>query len=454
MPHIVFINPPSPFLMNDRGAPPLGILHIAAECDAMDMIVSLWDMTGDPTLAQALVQQDDYDISLPRQILAGVVQSYAEQDMPVDLFAITATSAQYSMAKRLLAVIRQDHPTIPVAIGGPHVSTLPNLAIDDGFDLVVTGEADHDFPRYIAQYGHEAGRPMILNCKAPTDLDALRVPLRELVDLPSYCANLTVGDGLTTTIIASRGCPWQCAYCVRTLGDKARVYRVRSPESVLAEMDSLYHDYGIARFVFVDDVFGLKKPWLIKFCELLEHRPYIWRCNIRSNYLYYDVLPRMYQAGCRCISFGFESADDRVLEQISKNSVELNARAIQACHDAGIHVKAYCIWGFRDDDRRSADALKEFVTTYQPDSLQLSTLIPLPGTPLFREAIELGWLPDYDQLYHSGVDGRGGMLRLPWQTDETFALRDELLEWLSTYNQSRAEHTAPWCVNKLSASTL
>jgi anaerobic magnesium-protoporphyrin IX monomethyl ester cyclase len=450
MTHVCFINPPSPFLTSDRGAPPLGILHLAAQLRANDMDASLWDLTGDPELAQALVSDDAKRFSIPGTILRYAIEAYAEQDMPVDLFAITAVSAQYSSALKLLKMLKEGYPRIPVAIGGSHVSTLPYQAIDDGFDLVVAGEADLDFPKYLKTWDLAPGDRMVMNCTAPSDLDALELPARDLIDLGSYCANLTVGEGLSTTVHSSRGCPFTCAYCVRELGDKARIYRVRNPMLLLAELDHLASEYGIKRFVFTDDIFGLKKPWLKEFCELLQGRDYIWRCNIRANTLYHDMLPDMYKAGCRVISFGFESADERVLLAISKNSVEKNEAAVKACHDAGIAVKSYMIWGFKDDDRRSAEALKAFVQTNQPDSCQIASLIPLPGTPLYREAIEGGWLPDYDQLYHNGVDGKGGMIRLPWQTDETFELRDHLLEWLADYNKEMQRLTAPWCQNKLS----
>jgi radical SAM superfamily enzyme YgiQ (UPF0313 family) len=221
---------------------------------------------------------------------------------------------------------------------------------------------------------------------------------------------------------------------------------------VLAELDSLADEYGIKRFVFTDDIFGLRKQWLADFCDVLSTRDYIWRCNIRANTLHHHLLPDMYRAGCRVISFGFESADERVLSAISKNSVEKNALAIKACHDAGIHVKSYFIWGFEDDDERSAEALKAFVLEHQPDECQVATLIPLPGTPLYRKAILDGWLPDYTQLYHNGVDGKGGMLRLPWQNDTTFELRDELLAFMQHYNQVNRATIPPWCPNKLSGS--
>jgi anaerobic magnesium-protoporphyrin IX monomethyl ester cyclase len=212
--HVCWVNPPSPFLVNDRGAPPLGLLHLAAECRERGIEGSMWDMTGDTHLAQALASDVPMAFAVPRTVLRYALESFAEQDNPVDLFAITATSAQYESARRLKNIINADWPKIPVVIGGSHISTLPNMAVDDGFDMVVVGEADLDFPAHLERYHVKPGSPFILRCTAPQDLDGLQLPARDLVDLQSYCAGLSVGDGLSTTVHASRGCPFTCAYCV------------------------------------------------------------------------------------------------------------------------------------------------------------------------------------------------------------------------------------------------
>lgn len=435
--HVCFVNPPSPFLVNDRGAPPLGVLHLAAELDAKGFDVSLWDMTGDARIAAALSSKDPESLDIVAYTLGGVIEAYFEQDNPVDLFAITATSAQYDSAVRLMRMINLHHPKIPVAIGGSHVSTLPQMAINDGFDLVVSGEADLDFPKHLENYHVKRGEPFILRATAPSDLDALAFPARQLVDLKSYCAGLSVGAGLSTTVHASRGCPFTCAYCVRELGDKARLYRPRSPESVLAELDHLDDQYGISRFVFTDDIFGLRKHWLADFCDLLRQRTYVLRCNIRANTLHHHLLPQLYRAGMRVISFGFESADEAILASISKNSIELNEKAIKSCHDAGIEVKSYFIFGFEGDSQKTADALKAFIEKNRPDSAQVAWLIPLPGTPMYRQAILEGWLPDYNKLYHNGRDYRGGMSRLPWHDDTTAEIYEDLVRWTEAFYAKR-----------------
>ena len=443
--HVVFVNCPSPFLVSDKGAPALGVLHLAAECASRGMVANHLDLTGDRAVADYFANRQYQGVDWFHADLQWMLEEMAESSgEDVSLFAITATSAQYQSAVDLKNIIKRVRPRMPVAIGGSHVSTLPNMAIDDGFDLVAIGEADIDFPAHLEQYHVEAGKPFVLTCKAPTDLDRLQVPARGLVDLKSYCGNLGLGEGLTTTVHFSRGCPFACAYCVRSLGDKARVLRVRAPELCLAELDDLKDEYGISRFVATDDIFAIKRSWLEGFCDYLRGRDYHFRVNCRANTLHFDLLPAMRRAGVEIISFGFESGDERVLAAISKNSTEKNETAIKACHDAGIAVKAYLIFGFAEDDEASAEATKRFIETAQPDSAQIAWLIPLPGTPIHRNAILGGWLPDYTALYHNGKDHRGGMSKLPWHTDRTADIYEELVQWVENfYGQPQPEIQCP-----------
>jgi radical SAM superfamily enzyme YgiQ (UPF0313 family) len=423
---IIFINPCSPFLMSDKGAPPLGILTLAAEVRAAGYDVALWDLTGDEVLARQFGHSvEDFlsngYITLPEWI----------KDQPDDtIFGITCTSAQYASALNIHMSLQWTNPHWRVILGGPHASALPHECFNDQFFTVFSGEADAALVDWL---NGGAGFKGIVHCKAPRDLDVLPLPARDLVDLPSYCSNMTVGDGFSSTCLHSRGCVFACRYCVRTLGDAARLLRVRSVPLILSEVHALDDQYSLRRWVTVDDIWGVKRSWLEEFCGVFADEPYHFRVNMRANTLHYDLLPSMKRAGVDVVSFGFESGDERVLSAISKNNVEANTKAVHACHDAGIAVKAYLIFGFAEDDAASVEATLKWVEQVRPDSCQASWLIPLPGTPIYQQAIERGWTPLYHELYHLGRDKRGSMNRLPWHTDETAELYEGLCEWLEGF---------------------
>jgi anaerobic magnesium-protoporphyrin IX monomethyl ester cyclase len=124
-----------------------------------------------------------------------------------DIIALSVTSAQYDSARNLLLALKwQFGASLRVIIGGSHASALPEQVLEDGFDAVFAGEAD----TALVDWLHAgAGFKGIIHCKAPRDLDALPVPARDLVNLQSYCANLSTGKGeWATTVHMSRGCPY------------------------------------------------------------------------------------------------------------------------------------------------------------------------------------------------------------------------------------------------------
>lgn len=426
-PRVIFVNVPSPFLVSDRGAPPLGILWLAAEVRQAGYDVQVWDQTGDRHLAKQFGCEADVFIGRGNFSLP----AWIEHSPDDTVFGLTCTSAQYHAARNLLTALKWTNPHWTVIIGGSHASALPHDAINDGFDAVFAGEADMAMVDWL---NGGAGFKGIIHCKAPRDLDVLPMPARELVDVSSYCANLTTREGVwATTVHLSRGCPFDCAYCDRQLGDAARLLRVRAIHHVWHEIVNLDATYGLRHFVATDDVFGIKRDWLSQFCQVFRGNRFHFRVNMRANTIHTDLLPAMKHAGIDVISFGFESGSEQVLSAISKNSVELNTKAVQACHDAGISVKAYLIFGFAEDDQSSVDATIRWIEQAHPDSVQVSWLVPLPGTPLYTQAITQGWQPAYHELYHLGRDKRGSMNRLPWHQDETAEQYEDLCEWLEGF---------------------
>lgn len=425
---LIFVNSPSPFLLSDRGAPALGSLYLAAEVRASGAAeVAYVDLTGNALAAGQLGCEASTFLN---NGLYWVPELMPMIDRSRDIIALSVTSAQYGSARNLLLCLKWEFGSdLQVIIGGPHASALPQECLQDGFDTVFVGEADHVLPRWI----REGCPPGVLHASAPQDLDVLPLPARDLVDLSSYCSNLTVGEGFSSTLMMSRGCPYSCRYCVRTLGDAARQLRVRSVTNILDELHELECTYGLKRFVAVDDLWGIKRVWVEDFCRVFAKESYHFRVNMRANVLHHDLLPAMKRAGIDCISFGFESGDQRILDAISKNTVELNTKAVELCHDHGINVKSYLIFGFEGDDRQSMEATMRWIEAAHPDSAQIATLVPLPGTPIYSNAINRGWVPHYEQLYHNGSQGKGGDQMLPWWTDETLVLRDELLAWIEAY---------------------
>lgn len=153
---------------------------------------------------------------------------------------------------------------------------------------------------------------------AITDLDRLPIPDRSLVDYETY--NKYIGQSLfknCITLLASRGCPFNCAYCHK-IWPKKQVGR--SADNMFSEV-RLYYDMGIRRFVFLDDVFNLNVKNTTRFFELIiDHRMDLrLSLCIRGDILTKEYIDLMMEAGTIRIAMALETASPRLQKLIGKN---------------------------------------------------------------------------------------------------------------------------------------
>ncbi|NLI76247.1 MAG: B12-binding domain-containing radical SAM protein [Candidatus Riflebacteria bacterium] len=246
----------------------------------------------------------------------------------VDAVGITSWTVQFPFVQRLVQGIRQEMPGVKVVLGGVHPSVRPGEAAAIA-DAVVMFEGEETFAELLrAMVDGDPGRwPAIRGlayrdaegrfCQNPRrerigDLDRLPFPALDLLDIHAYDMPLHVLGGERLPIIASRGCPYDCSFCVSPVLWERKV-KWRSAANVLAEMQEIGRKYGIRFFHFWDDNFTLGREFVREFCtRVLEAGMDIkWVCLDRAEHLVRnaDLLPLMKRAGCVGIEIGMESAN-------------------------------------------------------------------------------------------------------------------------------------------------
>lgn len=97
-----------------------------------------------------------------------------------------------------------------------------------------------------------------------------------------------------TSLLTSRGCPYQCTYCDRSVfGSK---WRARSPQSVLDEMEEAVRDLDIGFFIIGDDTFTMDKHRVQEICRGILDRGWRFRGNAQRGSE--ETLGWMKKAGC------------------------------------------------------------------------------------------------------------------------------------------------------------
>ncbi|MDJ0270484.1 MAG: radical SAM protein [Aigarchaeota archaeon] len=224
--------------------------------------------------------------------------------------------------------------------------------------------------------------------KMPSDSPAifyrnyLLVPIREVeeVDFDGDVYNLEVRDdeSYTVNFFAVHNC-WRPDY--------GRVYRVRSPENVVDEMEEIRYRYGYERIWFADELFIANKKHVLRLCEEIRRRglDVLWECLARVDLVDSEIAHAMRRAGCHKVIFGLESGDDRTLKTMNKHiTVEQSRRAVETMVKAGIKVGAFFILGYPGETNETMLNTIRFASSLPLDYFSITIPYPLPGTGLYE----------------------------------------------------------------------
>jgi radical SAM superfamily enzyme YgiQ (UPF0313 family) len=221
------------------------------------------------------------------------------------------------------------------------------------------------------------------------NLDSLPIPSRELIDMKKYSAHLKTQNTPATTIMTSRGCPFQCIYCSKPItGSKLRSV---SPENVIKEIEHLINNYGIKEIIFYDDSFTLDRERAIKICDLIIQKNIRikWQCETRVNLVDEGLLKKMKQAGCATIAYGIESGSNRVLNILKKGiTTEQIKTAVGMTKKAGIQTIGYFMLGIPGETEKEITQTINFAKSLSLDFAQFAIATAYPGTELYQMAKE------------------------------------------------------------------
>jgi hopanoid biosynthesis associated radical SAM protein HpnJ len=206
------------------------------------------------------------------------------------------------------------------------------------------------------------------------------------------------------SLYTGRGCRSQCTFCLwpQTVGGHR--YRTRSVEHVLGEMALIPQYFPQVKEVFFDDdTFTDDRPRAEEIARGMGKLGLTWSCNAKAN-VPYETLKVMRDNGLRLLLVGFETGNEQILKNIKKGvKVERARQFAKDCRDLGITIHGTFILGLPGETKETIQQTIQFAKDVNPHSLQVSIAAPYPGTALYKQAQEEGWLPDDGQL----VDDRG-----------------------------------------------
>jgi len=238
------------------------------------------------------------------------------------------------------------------------------------------------------------------------DVNSLPFPNRHLTgaQYTSTVYGVRIATKKFTTLISSRGCPFKCTFCACRKFARG-VWRPRSVENIVKELEFLQSE-GYEQFLFVDDNFTLNNKRVVKLCRGIRKAgmDIEWFCDSRVDHVSYDMFREMVKAGCRCLYFGIESANQRILDYYKKGiTPDQSERAVREARKAGVDViVGSFIVGAPDETRREIQNTLQFVHKLDIDVPQINILGTLRGTDVWNDLVAKGFL-DEDQYWEKTV---------------------------------------------------
>ena len=382
--------------------PPLGILYCAGVLMNEGIEVSILDQ---PAKGYSLDQ----------------TLSWVKKEDP-DILGFSVLLSAAKEAPRIAERVKEENPNVTVVFGNCHATFNAERILKKYpfVDVVAMGEGEYtslELAKCLEKEGDlkevegitfrnkgrivsTSDRPLIKN------VDALPFPDPNLTGAhyTSTIFGVKVATKKFTSLISSRGCPFRCSFCgIRKFA--RGMWRPRSVENVIEELELLQSE-GYEQFIFADDNFTLNAKRVTKLCRRMrkERMDIEWFCDSRVDHVSYDMFREMVKAGCRCLFFGIESANQRILDYYNKGiTPEQSENAVRKARKAGIDIiVGSFIVGAPDETRREIVNTLEFANNLDIDVPDVNILGAHTGIDIWNDLVAKGII-DEDKYWETGV---------------------------------------------------
>jgi len=392
---------------------------------------------GFPCLAAYLRERmPDLEIQiidcLPLQIGWSSLRQIIAREKP-DVFGVGDMIVYMKEGMRACKLAKEIAPDVITVAGGHFHSHLPEYSFENypELDYIVRWEGEESFTQLLTalreggdlnQVGNLAyrdGEGKVITTKPLPliePLDSLPIPAYDLTPIDKYAPFGKLWPK-AITIQGSRGCPFACNFCSWTAleGDHVvengkiqmrPVYRAKSAERMLEEIDLLYNKYGVRYLFWAEGTWNYDTEMMNTLAEGIIQRGYKlgWWAFTRADLLLEQekagVLEKMVRAGFSHALFGGERPEDNELEFIGKTGISRDA-LMDACHllerkYPSVFRQATFVTGIRTETPETLYHLGKYSRDCHLDFAAYHPIMPYPGTPLWHQANANNWIEEWD----------------------------------------------------------
>ena len=332
---------------------------------------------------------------------------------------ITTATCEYDY--QTINKIKKENPNVKIIVGGTHATILPEQVLKEceSIDYVVRQEYDYTVPEIVQNEDiskvlgvsyHENGEikhtPNRSQLENLDELPYVSKVYQQFLDVNDYA--YAFAQKPLIQIVSSRGCPNHCNFCSYPSTMGGRNYRTRSIKDLTDEFEYILKEMPEIKEIFIeDDTFTVNQERVQNFCDEILKRNIqpVWSCNTRVD-LTYETMKKMKEAGCRLLVCGYESGNQKVLDETHKG-ITLKQSQDFANNARKLDLKVFgCFMiGLTGDNLETINETYEFAKKLCPDMCFFQQAVPFPGTGFYKWAKENGYLITEDYSKWLNEDG-------------------------------------------------
>ena len=336
-----------------------------------------------------------------------------------DLAVLHTSVPSFKSDVKVAEAIKAENPQIKIGMIGAKVAVDADGSLRDGAVIDFVARNEFDFTIKEVADGHDWAAIKGLSYRNDQGVighNEDRPTLHDMDSLPwvtpIYQRDLKIENYFIgylkhpyISIYTGRGCKSRCTFCLwpQTVG--GHVYRTRSVENVIEEIAWSKKAFPqVKEFFFDDDTFTDDLPRAAAIAKGLGKLGVTWSCNAKAN------VPREYlevfkDNGLRLLLVGYESGNQQILHNIKKGMrIEVAEKFTKDCHELGVTIHGTFIMGLPGESEETIRETIDWARKINPHTIQVSLAAPYPGTFLYKQAIENGWL---DEAHAELVDDNG-----------------------------------------------
>ena len=324
-----------------------------------------------------------------------------------ELAVLHTSTPSFAADVKVAEALKETNPRLKIGLIGAKVAVEPEASLTASSAIDFVAREEFDFTIKEVAEGRRFAAIDGLSYRDENGIiahNAARAVLEDMDRLPFvtevYKRDLKVEDYFIgylkhpyVSLYTGRGCKSRCTFCLwpQTVGGHR--YRVRSVGHVIEEI-RLARSYfpQVQEFFFDDDTFTDNLPRAEAIARELGKLGVTWSCNAKAN-VPRATLEVLRDNGLRLLLVGYESGNQQILHNIKKGMrVDVARRFTKDCHELGIRIHGTFILGLPGETPETIKETIEFAKEVNPHTLQVSLAAPYPGTFLYKQALENGWL--------------------------------------------------------------